>query len=98
MKAHRGVKFAMAIPFENRYYGEEIAAYIVTHPGENSVTEADLLAHCRTRLPFAKQPKIVLFGDEIPYTSTGKPKRLELKAKLATALAQYRDRQFKDRA
>ncbi|HNA26711.1 MAG TPA: class I adenylate-forming enzyme family protein [Nitrospira sp.] len=98
LKAHRGVKFAMAIPFENRYYGEEIAAYIVTHPGENSVTEADLLAHCRTRLPFAKQPKIVLFGDEIPYTSTGKPKRLELKAKLATALAQYRDRQFKDRA
>lgn len=98
LKRHHGVKFAMAVPFEHRYYGEEIAAYVVPHHLASPPTEAELLAHCRSGLPFAKQPKIVLFGDDVPYTATGKPKRLELKARLASALAQYRDRQFKDQA
>ncbi len=96
LKTHRAVRFAMALPFENRYYGEEIAAYVVPKDPASPPSEADLLAHCRTRLPFAKQPKVVLLGDDVPYTSTGKPKRLELKARLAGALAQYRDRQFRD--
>lgn len=96
LKTHQAVRFAMTLPFENRYYGEEIAAYVVPKDPACTPSEADLLAHCRTRLPFAKQPKVVLFGDDVPYTSTGKPKRLELKARLAGALAQYRDRQFRD--
>jgi long-chain acyl-CoA synthetase len=29
LRAHPAVKFGLAIPFENRYYGEEIAAYVV---------------------------------------------------------------------
>ncbi|MCK6501710.1 MAG: hypothetical protein L6Q38_19705, partial [Nitrospira sp.] len=56
----------------------------------------DLLTHCRVKLPFFKQPKVILFGEDIPYTSTGKPKRLELKGRLAERLAPYRDRQFYD--
>lgn len=96
LKTHPAVRFAMAVPFENRYYGEEIAAYVVPKDPGSPPSEADLLAHCRTRLPFAKQPKVLLLGDEVPYTSTGKPKRLELKARLAGALAQYRDRQFRE--
>jgi long-chain acyl-CoA synthetase len=96
LKAHRAVRFAMAVPFENRYYGEEIAAYVVPKDPASPPTETDLLAYCRTRLPFAKQPKVVLLGHDVPYTSTGKPKRLELKARLAGVLASYRDRQFRD--
>ncbi|MBP8116855.1 MAG: acyl--CoA ligase [Nitrospira sp.] len=96
LKGHPAVKFAMAVPFENRYYGEEIAAYIVPKDPASPPTEADIRAHCRGRLPFAKQPKVLLSGTEVPYTSTGKPKRLELKSRLASTLAQYRDRQFKD--
>ncbi len=96
LKRHHGVKFAMAIPFENRYYGEEIAAYIVPHNPAAPPTEAELLAHCRRQLPFAKQPKLVLFGAEVPYTATGKPKRLEVKARLASTLARYHDRQFRE--
>jgi len=38
---------------------------------------------------------VLVMGTEVPYTSTGKPKRLELKSRLAGTLAQYRDRQFK---
>ncbi|HKO30280.1 MAG TPA: class I adenylate-forming enzyme family protein [Nitrospiraceae bacterium] len=96
LKSHQAVQFSMAIPFEHRYYGEEIAAYVVLRDGVPPPTETDLLAHCRRILPFSKCPKIILFGQEVPYTSTGKPKRLELKTRLADTLAGYRDRQFKE--
>ncbi len=96
LKGHPAVKCALAIPFDNRYYGEEIAAYVVPRDPAAPPSEAEILAFCRPRLPYFKQPKIVLFGDEVPYTTTGKPKRLELKARLAPTLARYRDRQFKD--
>ena len=96
LQGHPGVKFAMAIPFENRYYGEEIAAYIVPKETASPPSEAGIRAHCHGRLPFAKQPKIIIVGDEVPYTSTGKPKRLELKTRLAGSLAKYRERQFKE--
>jgi long-chain acyl-CoA synthetase len=96
LKSHPLVQFAMAVPFEHRYYGEEIAAYVVPRDVDVPPTEADMLAHCRRLLPFSKCPKVILFGREVPYTSTGKPKRLELKARLASTLAPYRDRQFKE--
>jgi long-chain acyl-CoA synthetase len=96
LKGHPGVQFAMAVPFENRYYGEEIAAYVVPREGTPPPTEAALLEFCRNRLPFSKRPKVILFGQDVPYTTTGKPKRLELKTRLAEALAAYRDVQFKD--
>src|SRR5436309_1850594 len=96
LKGHPGVQFAMAVPFENRYYGEEIAAYVVLREGMTPPTEAVLLEFCRGRLPFSKRPKVILFGQDVPYTTTGKPKRLELKTRLAEPLAAYRDVQFKD--
>jgi long-chain acyl-CoA synthetase len=95
LKSHPAVKFAMAVPFENRFYGEEIAAYVVPRDGHEP-TETVLLEFCRSRLIFAKRPKVILFGEDVPYTATGKPKRLELKARLAAGLARYRDVQFKE--
>jgi long-chain acyl-CoA synthetase len=96
LRGHPSVAFAMTVPFENRYYGEEIAAYVVPRDGAESPSEAELLAHCRLALPFWKCPKVILFGHDVPYTSTGKPKRLEMKSRLAPVLAEYRDRQFKE--
>lgn len=96
LRTHPLVRFAMTVPFEHRYYGEEIAAYVVPRDGVSPPTEAELLAHCRQRLPFSKCPKVILFGQEVPWTSTGKPKRLELKISLASALAAYCRHQFKD--
>lgn len=96
LRGHPGVKFAMAVPFEHRFYGEEIAAYVVPGDGLSDLTPNMLEEFCRSRLPFWKRPKVILFGQDVPYTSTGKPKRLELKAKLAAELVRYRDHQFKD--
>ena len=97
LKGHPAVKFAMAVPFENRYYGEEIAAYVVPRDGAVVPSEDALLEYCRTRLSFAKRPKVILFGHDVPYTATGKPKRLELKARLADRLSSYREVQFKEK-
>ena len=97
LKRHPLVQFAMAVPFEHRYYGEEIAAYVVPRESVSPATERDLLEHCRRLLPFSKCPKVILFGQEVPYTSTGKPKRLELKARLASVLDAYRNHQFREK-
>lgn len=96
LKGHPAVKFAMAVPFDNRYYGEEIAAYVVPREDNGQPTEAELLQFTQSRLPFAKCPKAIVFGQDVPYTTTGKPKRLELKSRLAEALACHRDTQFRE--
>lgn len=43
------------------------------------ITKQQVLAYCREQLPFAKSPKIVLFTDELPVTSTGKYQRNKVK-------------------
>ena len=97
LRRHPSVKFAMAVPFENRYYGEEVAVYIVPRDGLPAPSEHELLEFCRPHLPFARRPKVVVFGRDVPYTATGKPKRLALKTALAATLLRHRDVQFKDR-
>ena len=92
LNAHPAVRFGLAVPFENRYYGEEIAAYVVRSA---PVTEQELLDFCAERLDFAFRPKVVLFGDDVPFTVTGKAKRLSLKEQLAVQLSRYRDVQFR---
>jgi long-chain acyl-CoA synthetase len=72
-----GVKVGLAIAFKNDYYGEEVGAYIVLEDGAK-LNEADVLAYCRERMTFEKSPKVVVFGTEIPVTTTGKYQRLKL--------------------
>jgi long-chain acyl-CoA synthetase len=72
-----GVKVGLAVAFRNVYYGEEVGAYIVPQDGV-TLDAAALLAHCRARLTFEKSPKVVVFGTEVPVTTTGKYQRLRL--------------------
>ncbi|GAB4312116.1 MAG: acyl--CoA ligase [Phototrophicales bacterium] len=72
-----GVKVGLAIAFKNDYYGEEVGAYIV--PEADATLDADaILAYCRERMTFEKSPKVVVFGTDIPVTTTGKYQRLKL--------------------
>ncbi len=72
-----GVKVGLAVAFPNTWYGEEVGAYIVARD-EATVDEAMVLGHCRRRMPFAKCPKVVVFGTDVPVTTTGKYQRLRL--------------------
>ncbi len=94
LRGHPSVKFGMAVSFENRFYGEEIAGYLVVKDHMPTPTEDEIVNWCRKELPFAKCPKVIVFGKEVPYTTTGKPKRLELKSRLSETLARYHDVQF----
>ncbi len=86
-----GVRAGLAIAFPNTWYGEEVGAWVVRQEG-TTLDEAGILAHCRARLPFAKCPKVVVFGEDVPVTSTGKYQRLRLQ----DAFAAWRDTQFRE--
>jgi long-chain acyl-CoA synthetase len=86
-----GVKVGLAVAFENRYYGEEVGAYIVPQDGAELSAEF-ILREARTRLGFEKSPKAVVFGTEIPVTTTGKYQRLRLQPLFEA----WRETQFKD--
>lgn len=86
-----GIKAAMAVGFENNFYGEEIGAYVQLEP-DSKVSEADILRACREHLSFAKCPKVVVFGDTFPVTSTGKYQRNRLKPLFAA----WKDTQFRE--
>ena len=51
-----------------------------------------ILEYCHKHLPFAKTPKVVVFGEELPVTSTGKYQRL----KVAHLFEEWKGVQFKN--
>ena len=61
-------------------WGEVPAAFIELREGA-SVTEAELVAHCREHLASYKLPKKVLFS-ELPKTSTGKIQKFVLRERM----------------
>lgn len=73
-----GVKAGVSVGFENDMYGEEIGAYVVLEDGAAQDADA-ILAACAAALPHHKRPKVVVFGTEVPVTSTGKYQRNKLK-------------------
>jgi acyl-CoA synthetase (AMP-forming)/AMP-acid ligase II len=85
-----GVNVGLAIGFENDYYGEEVGVYVVPHEGVTLNAE-DIIAHCRKTMSFEKSPKVVVFGTDIPITSTGKYQRL----KLHGLFAEWKQTQFR---
>lgn len=72
-----GVKTGIAVGFENKWYGEEVGAYVQMEEGAEE-DEETILRFCREYLPHNKCPKVVVFGDWMPLTSTGKYKRGEV--------------------
>jgi long-chain acyl-CoA synthetase len=86
-----GVRAGIAVGFEHDVYGEEVGAYVVPLPGTRVAAEAVLDA-CRRALPRHKCPKVVVFGDEVPVTSTGKYRRNQLKPLFAA----WRGADFRD--
>jgi long-chain acyl-CoA synthetase len=84
------VRVGLAIAFDNKYYGEEVGAYIVPEVGMH-LSESQILDYCRRRLGFEKSPKVVVFGKDAPVTATGKYQRLLLKP----LFAEWRETQFR---
>ena len=74
---HPAVLECAVVSKPDEKWGEVPKAFVTVKIGE-SVTEAEIIAHCRARLPGFKTPKAVEFG-ELPKTSTGKIQKFVLR-------------------
>ena len=72
-----GVLEAAAIGVPDERSGEAVKVFVVRK--DDSVTESDILDHCRTNLTGYKRPRLVEFRDELPKTNVGKILRRALR-------------------
>jgi fatty-acyl-CoA synthase len=77
--SHPDVLEAAVVAIPHEKWGERPKAYVTLRPGAE-LTDAELIAHARERLPGFKTPDEIEFG-ELPKTSTGKVKKYELRAR-----------------
>lgn len=83
-----GVKAGISVGFVNDFYGEEVGALVIP---ELNATQEEILAYCQKQLPFSKAPKVVLFTEQLPVTSTGKYQRNKVKH----LFAEWQSHQFR---
>ena len=77
--SHPAVAEVCVIGVPHDKWGETVKALVVLAPG-TSVTEAELIEHCRGRLAHYKCPTSVEFRDELARTATGKLQKFKLRA------------------
>jgi fatty-acyl-CoA synthase len=82
---HPAVMAAAVVAQPDDKWGETPCAFVELKPGA-TVTEADLIEHCRQSLARFKSPKKVIFGD-LPKTSTGKIQKFLLRDRAKSASA-----------
>src|SRR5205085_119101 len=78
--AHPAVLECAVIAIPDEKWGEVPKALVVVKPGQ-SLTEEELVAHCRGTLPGFKVPKSIEFFDALPKGGTGKILKKELREK-----------------
>ena len=72
-----GVLEAAAIGLPDERSGEIVKVFVVRK--DDSLTEQDIIDHCRKNLTGYKRPRIVEFRDDLPKTNVGKILRRELR-------------------
>jgi len=82
---HPAVLVAAVVAKPDPKWGEVPCAFIELKPGAE-VTEAEIIAYCRSQMSGFKTPKIVVFGP-IPKTSTGKIQKYLLRNEVQSAKA-----------
>jgi fatty-acyl-CoA synthase len=66
-------------------YGEELAAWIITKPGQ-SCTEDQIREFCKDQIAHYKVPRYIRFVDELPVTVTGKPQKFVMREAMVREL------------
>ncbi len=82
--AHPKILEAGVIGVPDEHWGEALVAFVVPSPGK-TLTEDEVMDHCRKNLAGYKIPRQIRFVDELPRNPTGKILKKELKARVATA-------------
>jgi long-chain acyl-CoA synthetase len=79
---HPKIREAAVVGVPDEEWGEEIAAAVVLHEGEEMAPE-EVSAHVKERIAAYKYPRVVWFVDDLPKGPTGKILKRELKAPAA---------------
>ncbi|MFE5027583.1 AMP-binding protein [Streptomyces sp. NPDC056656] len=77
--SHSGVAEVAVIGVPHEKWGETIKALVVRSP-DATVTEDELIRHCKARLAGFKAPTSVEFREELARTATGKLQKYKLRA------------------
>ncbi|WP_322995752.1 AMP-binding protein [Castellaniella sp.] len=76
---HPGILEAAAIGVPSGHSGEVVKLYVIRK--DPTLTEAEVIAHCRKLLTGYKVPKFVEFREDLPRSNVGKILRKELRGK-----------------
>jgi fatty-acyl-CoA synthase len=75
---HPRIMEAAVVARPDDKWGETPCAFVTMAPGQEGLSEADVIAWCRDRMAHYKAPRTVIFGD-LPKTSTGKIQKFVLR-------------------
>lgn len=79
--SHPAVMEAAVVPMPDKKWGEVPKAFVVLRPN-HAAGEAEIIAHCRSRLAHYKCPACVQFMEVLPRTGTGKVLKRDLRKAL----------------
>ncbi len=78
LMGHPAINLAAVVGYPDARLSEVAVAFVRCEPGR-TLTEPDVLAHCRGRIASFKIPRHVLFVDDFPMTSSGKIQKVALR-------------------
>lgn len=88
--SHPAVANAAAFPVRSPLAEDEVMAVVVLHPGQ-PLTESELIAFCKPRLPYFALPRYLEFMNELPSTESGKVQKYKLRERGVTERTWDRD-------
>ncbi len=78
LTTHRAVQAASVVGLPDERLAEVAVAFVQRAAG-STLSEEELIAHCRGRVASFKIPRHVCFVDEFPMTSSGKVQKVKLR-------------------
>jgi fatty-acyl-CoA synthase len=79
LMAHPAISLAAVVGYPDARLSEVGVAFVRLEPG-HTVSEDEVLAHCRGRIASFKIPRRVILVDDFPMTSSGKIQKVQLRA------------------
>ena len=84
---HPKVAEAAVFGVPDKRMGEQVAAWIQLHAGEN-MTASEIRDFCKDKIAYFKIPEYIQFVDEFPLTVTGKLQKFKMREAMVERLQQ----------
>jgi crotonobetaine/carnitine-CoA ligase len=84
LQIHPQVVTSAVVPVPSELGEDEVMAYVVRQDGAQ-VSEAEIVAHCESRIAYFAIPRYIEFVGELPLTETGKVQKFVLRQRGVTA-------------